>query len=85
MRPIKPITLETKAYSHLHVFMLKTMYLNSCLRVLLLSSILRPYLEKSLILSVLNYMVQVIITLLQQQLHKQSILLNFFERKTQHH
>ena len=63
----------------------KTMFLNSCLRVLLLSSILCPYLEKSLILSVPNYMVQVIITLLQQQLHSQSILLYFFERKTQHH
>jgi len=85
MKPITPITLQTKAYSHLHVFMLKTMLLNSCLRDLLWRSILCPYLEKSLILSVPNYMVQVINTLLQQQLHNQSILLYFFGMKTQHH
>lgn len=85
MRPISPITLQTKPYSHLHVFMLKTMLLNSCLRDLLWSSILCPYLEKGWILSVPNYMVQVINTLLEQQLHNQSILLYFFDSKTQHH
>lgn len=58
MRPISPITLQTTPYSHLHVFTLKTMLLNSCLRDLLWSSILCPYLEKGWILSVPNYMVQ---------------------------
>ena len=33
MRPITPITLQTKVYSHLHLFILKTIFLNSCLRV----------------------------------------------------
>ena len=66
----------------------KTMLLNSCLRDLLWSSIQNYFVSifrKEFDFKCAKLHGTVINTLLQQQLHNQSILLYFFERKTQHH